>query len=138
MIRCENCGTDNLDGSEYCDECGVKIDLLLQSTFRSNRGEGSAYQPPTADRPRPARNGDAQVSGQYRSGGQLRPQAPAPVEPHRSTSIDVPLPSPPSFTTSTSIPRPARPIRDPLPPQVPASEKPVASVPPEPLAPGRT
>jgi hypothetical protein len=138
MIRCENCGTDNLDGSEYCDECGVKIDLLPQSTFRSNRAEGPAYQPPTADRPRPARNGDAQVSGQYRSGGQPRPQGAAPVEPHRSTSIDVPLPSPPSFTTSTSIPRPARPIRDALPPQVPASEKPVASVSPEPLAPGRT
>jgi hypothetical protein len=26
MIRCYQCGTDNLDGSEYCDECGKKLD----------------------------------------------------------------------------------------------------------------
>jgi FHA domain/zinc-ribbon domain len=25
MIRCNHCGTDNLDGSEYCDECGTKL-----------------------------------------------------------------------------------------------------------------
>jgi pSer/pThr/pTyr-binding forkhead associated (FHA) protein len=25
MIRCYYCGTDNLDGSEYCDECGKKL-----------------------------------------------------------------------------------------------------------------
>jgi hypothetical protein len=25
MIRCNHCGIDNLDGSEYCDECGTKL-----------------------------------------------------------------------------------------------------------------
>lgn len=25
MIRCSHCATDNLDGSEYCDECGTKL-----------------------------------------------------------------------------------------------------------------
>src|SRR5262245_44117188 len=25
MIRCSHCGTNNLDGSEYCDECGTKL-----------------------------------------------------------------------------------------------------------------
>jgi hypothetical protein len=25
MIHCHNCGTDNLDGSEFCDECGTKL-----------------------------------------------------------------------------------------------------------------
>jgi hypothetical protein len=25
MIRCYHCGTDNLDGSEYCDECGTRL-----------------------------------------------------------------------------------------------------------------
>ncbi len=25
MIKCQNCGTDNLDGSEYCDECGSRL-----------------------------------------------------------------------------------------------------------------
>ncbi|NDD64637.1 MAG: FHA domain-containing protein [Acidobacteria bacterium] len=25
MIRCHKCGTDNLDGSEFCDECGIGL-----------------------------------------------------------------------------------------------------------------
>jgi len=28
MIRCQSCGTDNLDGSQYCDECGKKLQLV--------------------------------------------------------------------------------------------------------------
>ncbi|HKP88088.1 MAG TPA: FHA domain-containing protein [Blastocatellia bacterium] len=43
MIRCNNCGTNNIDGSEYCDECGMKLDLVAQP-----RARGGAYQPPSA------------------------------------------------------------------------------------------
>ena len=25
MLRCQSCGTENLDGSQYCDECGTKL-----------------------------------------------------------------------------------------------------------------
>ena len=25
MVRCQKCGTDNLDGAEFCDECGVRL-----------------------------------------------------------------------------------------------------------------
>lgn len=25
MIRCQSCGTGNLDGSQYCDECGARL-----------------------------------------------------------------------------------------------------------------
>ncbi|QUV78650.1 zinc ribbon domain-containing protein [Chloracidobacterium thermophilum] len=28
MIRCPQCGTDNLDGSEYCDECGYQLSAM--------------------------------------------------------------------------------------------------------------
>jgi hypothetical protein len=28
MIRCQYCGTDNLETARYCDECGAKIGLL--------------------------------------------------------------------------------------------------------------
>lgn len=50
MIRCNNCGTNNLDGSDYCDECGMKLDLVPQS-----RGRQSFFQPPSAvaDEPPP-------------------------------------------------------------------------------------
>src|SRR5258706_12914560 len=38
MIRCYHCGTDNLDGSEYCDECGTKLNAASSAR--------SAYAPP--------------------------------------------------------------------------------------------
>lgn len=82
MIRCDNCGTNNLDGSEYCDECGMRLEQALP--LRARREEGPVFQPPSAVR----------------------------SEPVRSNTIEGPLPSPPSFTTSTSIPKPALPARE--------------------------
>ena len=32
MIRCLYCGTDNLDGSEFCDECGKKLTATAGSS----------------------------------------------------------------------------------------------------------
>lgn len=40
MIRCYHCGTDNLDGSEYCDECGTKLNATSSTQ--------SAYAPPSS------------------------------------------------------------------------------------------
>src|SRR5688572_21031931 len=34
MIRCNNCGTNNIDGSEYCDECGTRLDLAAPPAYR--------------------------------------------------------------------------------------------------------
>lgn len=31
MIRCQACGTGNLDGSQYCDECGAKLAAAQQN-----------------------------------------------------------------------------------------------------------
>lgn len=41
MIRCNHCGTNNLDGSEYCDECGTKLAVAAPSSRQ-------AYTPPPA------------------------------------------------------------------------------------------
>lgn len=83
MIRCDNCGTSNVDGSDYCDECGMKLDLTSRASSRK-RGAVPVYQPPSA----------------------------VESEPIGSNTMDGPLPAPPSFTTSTSIPKPAMPARD--------------------------
>ncbi|HWQ32000.1 MAG TPA: FHA domain-containing protein [Blastocatellia bacterium] len=40
MIKCQNCGTDNLDGSEYCDECGSRLVVAAAGIH------GSGYLPP--------------------------------------------------------------------------------------------
>ena len=123
MIRCNNCGTDNLDGSEYCDECGTKLDL--SPPFRSSsKTNPPAYQPPSGGNRQPVRNGDSGVQGQR----------------SRSDQGDQLLlggdraPVPPSFTTSTSVPKPARPLSD------QRQAQGVASPPPsgEPQRPGQT
>lgn len=38
MLHCQHCGTDNLDGSEFCDECGMR---LAPTASRVNK-----YTPP--------------------------------------------------------------------------------------------
>jgi FHA domain-containing protein len=79
MTRCDNCGTNNIDGSEYCDECGMKLEITTPQ--RSRRSEPHVYQPPSA----------------------------VESEPLKPNTLDSALPSPPSFTTSTSVPRAAKP-----------------------------
>ncbi|HKA20475.1 MAG TPA: FHA domain-containing protein [Blastocatellia bacterium] len=83
MIRCNNCGTNNIDGSEYCDECGMRLDLSPPPRPRK-RDAAPIYQPPSA----------------------------VENEGIGSNTLDPPMPAPPSFTTSTSIPKPAMPARD--------------------------
>jgi len=83
MIRCNNCATNNIDGSEYCDECGMRLDISPPPRQRK-RDATPIYQPPSAVEP----------------------------DALRSQTLDTPLPSPPSFTTSTSVPKPAMPARD--------------------------
>ncbi len=39
MIKCQTCGTENLDGSQYCDECGGK----LKSNHNETRVEASSF-----------------------------------------------------------------------------------------------
>jgi hypothetical protein len=94
MIRCNNCGTNNLDGSEYCDECGMKLDLSAPPlTYGRNEAGSSLYQPPSAVQEH-----------------SIPPEAniPSPLASNTQESF---IPSPPSFTTSTSMPKPAMPAR---------------------------
>jgi hypothetical protein len=95
MIRCNNCGTNNLDGSEYCDECGMKLDLSDTPVSYGRVEPGQPlYQPPGAV-PESSIPPEANVS--------------SPLASNTQESF---IPSPPSFTTSTSMPKPAMPARD--------------------------
>ena len=111
MIRCDNCGTENLDGSDYCDECGTKLDVVIQSSIRPDGGDRPLYEPP---RSRAGGNGPAESYG-----AKDRPSQRDDLRAARPfKTIEGPPPSPPSFTTSTAIPKPARPARPPIPPRV--------------------
>ena len=85
MVTCKSCGTNNIDGSEYCDECGMRLDVASDPFSRARANDSApAYQPPSA----------------------------VPAEPLASDTLEAP-PSPSSFTTSTSMPKPALPARSP-------------------------
>lgn len=63
MTTCERCGTQNLDGSRYCDECGAA--LWLAGRF----SEGS--------QPGPQGNGsEGRKAGPVAAGAQSAPQSP--------------------------------------------------------------
>ena len=47
MIRCQSCGTDNLDGAQYCDECGTR----LQAVDDPHRTDLPNLRPHTAETP---------------------------------------------------------------------------------------
>jgi pSer/pThr/pTyr-binding forkhead associated (FHA) protein len=57
MITCERCGTENLAGSRYCDECGAALWLASRSGDRANpqangnEGGGNKEIPLTVARP---------------------------------------------------------------------------------------
>jgi len=128
MIRCNNCGTDNLDGSEYCDECGTKLDL--SPSFRvSGSTNPPAYMPPSSSR-QPVRNGDSGAAGQ-------QPRQSRNDQVQQFSQAGDRVPAPPSFTTSTSVPKPARPVSDQRQPPA-GSGSPQSGAPAEPQRPGQT
>ncbi len=74
MIRCRSCGTDNLDSSQYCDECGERLAVRIEPQPGISTGSqpnGSADSgprpahitsvgiPPLVDRPELDRKGPA-------------------------------------------------------------------------------
>ena len=54
MVRCHNCGTENLDGSEYCDECGMRLSEKRPSTADLMRPPGAPSFAASNATPRPA------------------------------------------------------------------------------------
>jgi pSer/pThr/pTyr-binding forkhead associated (FHA) protein len=50
MVTCERCGTENLDGSQYCDECGVQLPGVAVRNQAVPAGESE----PPRERPKTA------------------------------------------------------------------------------------
>lgn len=74
MIRCYHCGTDNLDGSEYCDECGTKLNAAAGSP-QPGFAPPPSFQSPTST--------------------SVVPQAPVPPPPSFTRDTITPKPATP-------------------------------------------
>jgi hypothetical protein len=86
MTRCDNCGTNNMDGSEYCDECGMKLDL---SPRARKREATPIYQPPSAVDNEPL--------------GPNTMDGPLPAPPSFTTSTSIPKPATPARERRPSV-----------------------------------
>lgn len=47
MIKCPNCKTDNLDNSQYCDECGTQLSGFRQSAVNNDHSPPEYVPPPS-------------------------------------------------------------------------------------------
>lgn len=88
MITCERCKTENLDGSQYCDECGAPLRPNLQSRFGGNHdGDGQNGSRSSAKLPQPqvaAGNSAAAINLSSSLEGKSGPHAMLIIERGRS------------------------------------------------------
>jgi hypothetical protein len=94
MVRCHNCGTENLDGSEYCDECGMRLSDKRPSTADLMRPPGApSFTTPTST-PRPATpaSPSAQGDGTLYLSSTTQQAAAAPVAPAEPAQASEPNP----------------------------------------------
>ena len=46
MIKCQSCGTENVDGAQFCDECGANLQI---SSGSNNEINVQNFQPPLSE-----------------------------------------------------------------------------------------
>lgn len=137
MIRCNHCATDNLDGSEYCDECGTKLAGSLNSAGPTIGSLRQPHAPPQqfitqVAPPPPSFTRDSITP---KPATPYTPPPPPPVNPPESKLVNQAggvFPPPPAIT-SLPMNNPQSGTALPGPPQAPSS-MPVGGRPPAPPA----
>jgi pSer/pThr/pTyr-binding forkhead associated (FHA) protein len=83
MITCDRCKTENLDGSQYCDECGAPLRPNGRPSRRQNRpahGNNGSHAPSQSPRP--------EFAGKRVSAGLTFPAARSTAKPHARLVIE--------------------------------------------------
>lgn len=103
MIKCTNCATDNLDGSEYCDECGTKLSAFAAPPLANSSPVAKSPQQSMSPMP-----GMPQMPPMSRP-----PIPPVPPPPGSSSAarnvIPGSTPEPPAFSAPVGMPKTAPP-----------------------------
>jgi hypothetical protein len=116
MIKCTNCATDNLDGSEYCDECGTKLSAFAAPPMGNS---------PMAKSPQ-------SMPGMPQMPPMSRPPIPPVPPPSNSVARNVMpgnVPEPPAFSAPVGMPKTAPPYSGNIPSNAPASRPSMSSDP---------
>jgi len=91
MITCDRCKTENLDGSQYCDECGAP--LRPNGRPASNPNAGGGYQPPGSQQGHngnhaPSQGTQPEFAGRRVSAGLSFSSLRQPTKPHARLVIE--------------------------------------------------
>src|SRR5947209_16675060 len=94
MITCERCQTENIDGSQYCDECGANLPGTSSGKkYTSDDGgaaaAGGAHSAVVASETRAA--GEGGVSGAQAAAGTVEPVEQPRAERRREPAEVIPL-----------------------------------------------
>ena len=106
MITCERCNTENLDGSQYCDECGAVLSAPKRvkgpdTGPTDSNGKGKARGGAAAD----ARKAKAAATSEdVRKEAETPIIAPSEIAAAKSTSAHIPAPEKASEATKTKGP----------------------------------
>jgi len=79
MIKCNECGYENMDGLDYCDSCGIKLNQGAASPEAAPAAEPDAPTGAIGAPPNPPESGPAQASAGVEP--QVAPEPAAPREP---------------------------------------------------------
>ncbi|MGH7932276.1 MAG: FHA domain-containing protein [Candidatus Binataceae bacterium] len=108
MIKCSECGYENIDGLDYCDGCGAKLNAAVENT-------GASAAPSTAVEPAaPAEPAPSSEPAAHTANGEAA-ATPAP----ESASVEPAAPSSPSEAPTGEI-HPPEAVSAPVAPSIPA------------------
>lgn len=119
MIKCGECGYENMDGLDYCDGCGAKLAAAAGSTAAAPAAESKSETPPapTAESidatATPSLAADAKPDGEAPTSevptGDLKKEAPgAPAASADSSGAAAPSGAPATFKAKLSVVRGGR------------------------------
>src|SRR5690348_5720822 len=81
MIKCTECGYENMDGLDYCDGCGAKLNAAAAAPSPAAGAAPAESAPtPAAEAPKPEGAAPAEAAGASESPtGEIKPEAAAPA-----------------------------------------------------------
>ena len=99
MITCERCKASNLDGGQYCDECGAPLRPNSTATppgvnlVRAEPGQNGSRKPAEVPQPEMAGKAGATVNRQPSGRSDEKPHAKLVIERGKSVGKEFPLSS---------------------------------------------
>src|SRR5258708_40309330 len=101
MIKCSECGYENIDGLDYCDGCGAKLNAAAPAQAGESgaaASEGAAHPPPAEGAAEGPAEPPATPPPSETPTGEIKP----PPEPNAAATAAAPAPEAPGAAGDTA------------------------------------